>query len=193
MPARPGPLPGWLWLPMLGPESRRWVSSGISGLRAVPEGQLPRARCKVQHGFRFPMASWQSMSRGNVPSDGGVERYVCVWRRANRGRSSLGSDGAVNYTDQTLNRVIPKTHPQLREASGWGVLCWGADTPPAQAATLACRAGGRPRWGDAPQGPRRCSVELAQSFASPSPCVADGTLFFQTLLSFSLFLSAQPY
>lgn len=140
MPAQPGPLWAWLWRPMLEPESRRWVSSAISGLR---EGVLPRARCKVQHGFRFPVASWQNISRGNVPSDGGVERYVCVWRRANRGRSSLGSDGAVNYTDQMLNGVIPKTHPQLCEASGWE-CCVGGSSTPAQAAAPACRLVGGP-------------------------------------------------
>lgn len=72
----------------------------------------------------------------------------------------------------------------------------GADlSPPVQAATPACMAGGQHQrgrssspWGDALQGPQRCSVELAHSFASPSPCVAAGALFFQTLLSFFPFV-----
>lgn len=212
----PSSAKGRLWWHSL---ARCGDGSGCKGLDQSAGGGFPRAsvglelfrrenclerdakasigsRCpKGQRGFRFPMASWHSVVRGNGPSDGGVERYVHVWRRANGGRSSLGSDRAVNYTDQTLNHVIPKTHPRLREASGGERCVGGADSPPAQAAAPVHGAGGQPRqgWsssprGDALQGPRGCSVELAHSFASPSPCVADGALFFQTLLSFFPFV-----
>lgn len=99
------------------------------------------------------MASWQSMVRGNVPSDGRVERYVHVWRRANRGRASPGSDRAVNYTDQTLNQIIPKTHPWLREVSGGGLLSWWGRFTPHQ-----CR-----------QPPQRARLVGSTSGAGPPP------------------------
>lgn len=69
-----------------------------------------------------------------------------------------------------------------------GSVVLGGSSTPGTGSCPGAQAAGRPWRGDALQGPRRCSVELAQSFASPSPRVADGTLFFQTLLSFFLFV-----
>lgn len=112
-------------VPRKGCASTAWLIGGGSGCKHLdqsPGGGFPlasvslelflRENCleqdtKSSNGSRFPMASWQSVVRGDVPSDGGVERYVRVWRRADGGRSSLGSERAVNYTDQTL---IPKAH-----------------------------------------------------------------------------------
>lgn len=68
---------------------------------------------KSGHGSRFPMALWQSVVRGNVPSDGRVERYVHAWRSANGGGSSLGSGHAVNYTDQHSTRSSPRLTPAV--------------------------------------------------------------------------------
>lgn len=90
----------------------------------------------------------------------------------------------------TLTKPSTRSSPRLTPGARGGALCWwGRFTPRRRQVLLP--------GGDAPQGPRRCSVELARFFASPSLCVADGALFFQTLLSFfpfvCLFLSAQPY
>jgi len=152
---------------------------------------------KAQRGFGFPVASWQSVARGNAPSDGGVERYVRGWRRTHGGRSPLGSDRAANCTDQTLSQVVPTARPGCG-AAGREPGLGGTHSAAARRAGLVATPPGwsSSRRGDAPQGPRGCSVELAHSFPSPSPCVADGAPFFQTLLSFfsfGFFLSAHPY
>lgn len=96
---------------------------------------------------------------------------------------------SITLIKRSMGSSLRLTPSCVRPLDG-SVVLGGSSTPGVQ-------AGGRPWRGAALQGPRRCSVELAQSFASPSPRVADGTLFFQTLLSFflfvCLFLSAQPY
>lgn len=95
---------------------------------------------------------------------------------------------SITLTKHSTGSPLSLTTGCMRPLMQGSVLLVGHVHPPSSGGRPSVQGWSSSPQGDALQGPSGCSVELAHSFASPSPCVAHGALFFQPLLSFFPFV-----